>query len=74
MSTVEEVTTAVRQVAAHEARFAALTERVGEMWDHLDQAGLRLPAAEAQIQAGGYVKFTLGKEMICPTASIAQIA
>ena len=41
MSTVEEVTTAVRQVAAHEARFAALTERIDEMWDHLDQAGLR---------------------------------
>ena len=38
------------------------------MRDHLDQAGLRPQAAEAQIQAGGnvsgYVKFTLSKEMV----------
>ena len=53
MSTVEEVTTAVRRVAAHEARFAVSTERIDEMRDHPDQAGLRLQAAEAQIQAGG---------------------
>ena len=52
MSTVEEVTTAVRQVAAREARFAVLTERIDEMRDHLDQAGLRRQAAEAQIQGG----------------------
>ena len=68
MSTVEEMTTAVRQVAAHEARFAVLTERIDEMRDHLDQAGLRLQATEAQIQAGGtmsgYVKFTLSEEMM----------
>ena len=68
MSTVEVVTTAVRQVAAHEARFAVLTDRIDEMRDHLNQAGLRLQAAEAQIQASGnmsgYVKFTLGQEMM----------
>ena len=67
MSTVKEVTTAVRQVAAHEARFAVLTERIDEMREHLDQAGLRLQAAEAQVQAGGnmsgFVKLTLSKEM-----------
>ena len=38
------------------------------MRDHLDQAGLRVQAAEAQIHAGGnmsgYVKFTLSKEMM----------
>ena len=66
MSTVEEVTTFVREVA--EARFAALTERIYEMRDHLDQAGLPLQSAEAQIEAGGnmsgYVKFTLGTEMV----------
>ena len=68
MSSVEEVTAAVRQVAAREARFAVLTERIDEMVDHLDQAGLRLQAAEAQIQASGnmsgYVKFTLSKDMM----------
>ena len=67
MSTVEEVTTVVRQVAAHEARFVGM-ERIDDMRDHLDQAGVRLHAAEAQIQAGGnttgYVKFTLSKEMM----------
>ena len=68
MSTVEEVTTAVRQVAAHEARTAVVTERLDEMRDHLYQAGLHLQAAEAQVQAGGnmsgYVKFALSKEMM----------
>ena len=67
MPTVEEVTTAVRQVAAHEARFAVLTERIDDMRDHLNQAGLLLQAAEAQIQAGGnmsgYVKFMLSRQL-----------
>ena len=36
MSTVEEVTAAVRQVAAHEARIVMLTERIDEMRHHLD--------------------------------------
>ena len=62
------MTAAVRQVAAHETRIAMLTERIDEMRDHLDQAGLRLQAAESQIQAGGNtsgnVKFTLRKEMM----------
>ena len=38
------------------------------MRDHLNQAGVRLNAAETQLRAsmnaGGYVKFTLGKEMM----------
>ena len=55
-------------MAAHEARFAVLTERIDEMWDHLGRAGLRLQAVEAQLRAGGnmsgYVKFTLSKEMM----------
>ena len=60
------MTTTVRQEAAHEARFAILTERNDEeMRDYLDQAGLRLQAAEAQIQASGnmsgHVMFTLSK-------------
>ena len=45
-----------------------LTERIDENRDHLNQAGLRLQAAESEIQAGGntsgYVKFTLSKEMM----------
>ena len=74
MSTVEEVTAAVRQVAGHEARIVMLTERIDEMRDHLDQAGLRLQAAESQIQAigntSGYVKFTLSKEMVPDSATV----
>ena len=62
-SSVAEVTTAVRQVATHEARIEMLTARIDEMRDHLDQAGLRIQAAKCQIQVGGntsgYVKFTL---------------
>ena len=62
------MTTAARQEAAHEARFAVLTERVDEMRDHLDQDGRRLQAAEAQIQASGnmsgHVMFTLSIEMM----------
>ena len=63
MSTVEEVTTTVRQEAAHEARFAILTERIDEeMRTKLDWA------AEAQIQASGnmsgHVMFTLSNEMM----------
>ena len=58
---------AVRQVAAHETDIATLTVRMDEMRDHLDQAGVRLHAAETQLKAGmnagGYVRFTLGKEM-----------
>ena len=57
MSTVKEVTTAVRPVATLEGRIEMLT-----------QAGLRLQAAESQIQAGGntsgWVKFTLSKDMM----------
>ena len=68
MSLVEEVTAAVRQVAAHEVRVVMLTERTDEMRDHLDQAGLRLLAAESKIQAGGntsgHVRFTFSKEMM----------
>ena len=68
MSTVEEVTTAARQVAAHEALFAILGVRIDEMRDHLDHAGLLLHAAEAQMSAGGntsgHVNFTLSKEMM----------
>ena len=45
MSSVEEVTAAVRQVAAHEVRIAMLTERIDEMRDHLDKAGLHPQAA-----------------------------
>ena len=62
------MTTTVREEAAHEARFAILTERIDDMRDHLDQAGLRQQAAEAQRQAGGNmsgcVKFTVSKEMM----------
>ena len=68
MSSVEEVATAVRQVAAHEVRIEMLTARMDEVRDHLDQAGWRLQAAGAHIQASGdmsvYVKFTLSKEMM----------
>ena len=52
MSTVEDVTAALRQVAAHEARVVMLTERMDEMREHLDQAGLRLQAAESKIKTG----------------------
>ena len=68
MSTAEELSAAVRQVAAHETHIATLTVRIGEMRDHLDQAGGRLHGVETQlragINAGGNVKFTLGKEMM----------
>ena len=68
MSSVEEVATAVRHVSAHEVCSEMLTARIDEMRDHLDQAGVRLQAAESQIQSGGntggYVKFTPSKEMM----------
>ena len=68
MSTSEELPAAVRQVAAHETDIATPSVRIDEMRDHLDQAGVRLHAAETQLtasmNAGGYVKFTLGKEMM----------
>ena len=55
-------------MAAQEAHTVMLTERIDEMRDHLDQATLRLQAAESMIQAGGnmseHVKFTLSKEMM----------
>ena len=58
----------MRQVAAHEAHFAVLTERIDEMRDHVDQAGFRLQAAKTLLRASGnsgwYVKFTLSKEMM----------
>ena len=45
-----------------------LAARIDEMRDHLDEAGIRLRAAETQLRAsgnsGGYVKFTLSKEMM----------
>ena len=50
MSTVEEVTAAVRQVAPREGRIVMLTEHADEMGD---QAGLRPQATESQIQPGG---------------------
>ena len=62
------MTAAEQQFSAHEACVVILTERNDEMRDHLDQARLRLQAAESQIQAGGttggHVKFTLSKEMM----------
>ena len=68
MSTVEEVTAAIRQVAAHEARNATLTGWIDEMRDHMDHAGLRLQAAEAEVRSGGnrsgHVKFRLSKDMM----------
>ena len=68
MSTAEELSAAVRQVAAHETHVATLTVRINEMRDDLDQAGVRLHTAETQdragMKAGGYVKFTLGEEMM----------
>ena len=68
MSTAEELSAAVRQVAAHEAHTATLMARIDEMRDHLDHAGVRLHAAETQVRAGvnvgGYVKFTLAREMM----------
>ena len=51
MPSVEEVATAVRQGAAHEVRIEMLTARIDEMRDNLDQAGLRLQAADSQIQS-----------------------
>ena len=53
-STVEEGPPLTRRpqqydVAAHEARTMMLTERIDEMRDQLDQAGLNLQAAESQI-------------------------
>ena len=68
MSTVEEVTAAVRRVAAREVCILMLAERIDGIRTHLDQAELRRQAAESQIQAdgntSGHVKFTLSKEMM----------
>ena len=68
MSTAEGLSAAERQVAAHEAHIATMAVRIDEKRDHLDQAGVRLHAAETQLRAGMnagvYVKFTQGKEMI----------
>ena len=68
MSSVAEVTVAVRQVAAHEARIVRLTERIDEMRDYLDHAGWRLQVAESRFQAGGTtcgpVKFALSKKVM----------
>ena len=69
MSTAEDLSAAVREVAAHEAHIATLMARIDEMRDHLDQAGVRLHAAEtlssgASANSGGCVKFTLSKEMM----------
>ena len=68
MTTAEELSAAIRQVAAHETHIATLTARINEMRDHLEQAGAHLHAAETQLRAGtnasGHVKLTLGKEMM----------
>ena len=61
MSTVEEVT---------EARIATLTGRIGEMRDHMDQAGLRLQAAEAQLQAGGNMSGRRSTDPPMPQSSV----
>ena len=67
MTSVEEVTSAVRHVAALEVRIEMLTARIDEMQDHLDQAGFASGRQQSpQIQAGGNtsgcVLFTLSKE------------
>ena len=67
MTTAEELSAALRQVAAHETHVATLTAVINEMRDHLEKAGVRMHAAEAQLRgvnADGHVKFTLGKEMM----------
>ena len=48
-------------MAAHETHNATVTVRIDEMRDNLDQAGVQVRAGA---NAGGYVKFTLGKEMM----------
>ena len=50
MSTAEEeVTAAVRELAAHEVRIVMLSERSVEMRDQLDQGGLRLHPADSKV-------------------------
>ena len=60
MSTAEGLPAALRHVDAHEVHSATLKARIDEMRDHLDQAGVRLHAAETQLRRGmnegGYVK------------------
>ena len=66
MTTAEELSAALRQVAAHETHFATLTAVINEMRDQLEKAGVRMHAAEAQLRgvnADGHVKFTLGEMM-----------
>ena len=53
MATAEELSAAVRQVAAHEAHIETLAARIDEIANHLDQAGARLHAAETQLNACG---------------------
>ena len=63
-------------MAAHKPRIAVLTERVDEMRDHLDQAGLHFQTAEGQIRSGGnmsgFVKFTFSKEMMPDSFNVAH--
>ena len=42
LATAEELSVALRQVAAHETHIATLTAMINEMRDHLQQAGVRL--------------------------------
>ena len=48
----KDVTAAVRQMAAHEARNVLLTNRIGEVREYFDHAGLRLQAREVHAQQG----------------------